>query len=62
MEQAGYIAIGLILGMVVGGYGGFKILAASLKWSPQSRDQWAKLLNTVASAEEVQRWRRGEFL
>ena len=61
MEQAGYIAIGLLLGIAVGGYGFFKVVHVGLHTSRSMRDQWVKIIFDKAGADEVQRWRRGEF-
>ncbi len=62
MEQLGSIAIGLLIGLPLGAWLFFKFLHTSLHLSAQARDQWAKTLYHLGSAEEVQRWRRGEFL
>jgi uncharacterized protein YneF (UPF0154 family) len=56
------IALAFLLGMVIGGYAGFRIVAYSMRANATIRDCVVKSLFDAAELDEVERWKRGEFL
>jgi hypothetical protein len=54
--------IGLAIGFILGAVSFFQMLKTSINVSAPTRDFWVRLLFDRGSSDEVQRWKRGEFL
>jgi len=61
MSAADIAIVAFILGLIFGAWGFFRCLKYGVTNQPAVRDTFVRAAFTLATAEEVQRWRRGEF-
>jgi hypothetical protein len=62
MDLVSHVALGFVLGLAFSWTIGLRLLKTAFNTSSVVRDQWVKTLFNAATADEVQRWKRGEFL